>query len=277
MTITGCLSKMQVSLTHPITYTLPIGAEGVSLNPLLGKQIRLQFSGAIYCCACQKKIKKSYQQGYCFPCTQKLAACDFCILKPELCHYHLGTCREPDWGLAHCMQPHVVYFANTSGLKVGITRARQLPIRWIDQGASSAVPLYTVQSRRIAGLLEVAYAKCFQDKTNWRTMLKGLVPHVELKKEAQAARHYFNNEMNTLLATFGKEAVIPLPEAEVVQLIYPVLAYPEKVHALSFEKKSLIEGKLMGIKGQYLLFDSGVLNIRKHTGYEIQFDILNPV
>ena len=37
---------------------------------------------------------------------------------------------------------------------------------------------------------------------------------------------------------------------------------------------NVIEGRLWGIKGQYLIFDDGsVLNIRKHNGYNITLEI----
>jgi len=60
---------------------------------------------------------------------------------------------------------------------------------------------------------------------------------------------------------------------EIIELNYPVVEYPEKVKSLSFDKTNIIEGKLMGIKGQYLLFENGeVLNIRKHTSYHVKFN-----
>jgi hypothetical protein len=38
----------------------------------------------------------------------------------------------------------------------------------------------------------------------------------------------------------------------------------------NFDKQPLVEGVLQGVKGQYLILDSGVINLRKFTGYEIQ-------
>jgi len=58
---------------------------------------------------------------------------------------------------------------------------------------------------------------------------------------------------------------------EVTLLNYPVLEYPEKVKSLSFDKSPIVRGKLVGIKGQYLLFECGeVINIRRHTGYYVE-------
>ncbi len=261
MSIVGIISKMAAAPTSPVTYALPIGNAQIPLNLYLGKVLRLRFTYNIYCIACQQKIKKSYQNGYCFPCTQKLAQCDFCILKPERCHYHLGTCREPAWGDAHCMIPHWVYLANASGLKVGITRKTQVPTRWIDQGATAAMGLFEVPTRLMSGLVEVILAKTFSDKTNWRKMLQGKAESIDLFTVGERIKPQ-------ILSQFDSVQLIENPQ--ICQFDYPVIAYPQKVAALSFDKTPLIEGTLLGIKGQYLIFENGVLNIRKFTGYEIE-------
>ncbi len=123
MQISGLIEKMNTSLDMGIAqYRLPIGEKMLNMNDLIGERISLNFDGKIYCSNCGKKTNKSYSQGYCFPCCQKLARCDMCIMKPEQCHHHMGTCREPEWGTRNCFTPHVVYLANSSGAKVGITR-----------------------------------------------------------------------------------------------------------------------------------------------------------
>ena len=164
---------MRTELVDPVHYQLPVGEVLIDLNPLLGQEISLVYSGKIFCIECARKTNKSFNQGYCFPCLRRLAACDTCIVRPELCHYHEGTCREPQWGEAHCMQPHVVYLANSSGLKVGITRKTQVPTRWIDQGAIQALPIVEVDTRLQSGLIETALKSTVNDKTDWRRMLKG--------------------------------------------------------------------------------------------------------
>ena len=137
MAIQGNLLKMTSQLQQDtVLYSLPIGSEQVPLNPYIGKTIRLEYSGQINCIACGRKTKKSFNQGYCFPCMRSLAECDMCIVRPEQCHFDQGTCRDEQWALRHCMQEHIVYLANSSGLKVGITRHTQIPTRWIDQGAT---------------------------------------------------------------------------------------------------------------------------------------------
>ena len=121
----------------PVSYYLSLAEEQIPLNQFIGKKIQLNYLGKIYCIQCGRETKKSFQQGFCFPCYRRLLECNLCIIHPEKCGYYQGTCQPGDWAHAHCIQPHVVYLANTSGLKVGITRETQVPTRWIDQGATT--------------------------------------------------------------------------------------------------------------------------------------------
>ncbi len=267
----GDLRKMHAEAAQQIRYSLPIGEMLVSLSPFMGRHISLQFHGEINCIACGRCVKKSFNQGYCFPCSQKLAACDICIVRPERCHYDKGTCREPEWGQSHCMQPHVVYLANSSGIKVGITRHSQVPTRWIDQGATQALPLYHVTSRYLAGLLEVALKEHVADKTDWRRMLKGAATPVSLKERRDALWQLCSAQETALDERFGRGSITRLNDAELTEFNYPVLKYPEKVKALNLDKTPGVSGLLQGIKGQYLILDTGVLNVRKYTGYNVTF------
>lgn len=266
----GCLEKMIGTLGQTVTYELPVGGTTLPLQPLLGKPIRIFYSGLIHCKACGRKANKSYSQGHCYPCSQRLASCDLCIMKPETCHYDLGTCREPGWGQSHCMQPHYVYLANTSGLKVGITRHTQIPTRWIDQGATEALPIFKVATRYQSGLIEEACKAHVADRTDWRKMLKGAGKSLELYTLRDELLQKCNDHFNALKVRFGERNLQALPDAEVTHLHYPVEVYPQKVTSLSLDKTPLIEGTLLGVKGQYLIFDIGVLNIRKFTGYEVE-------
>ncbi|MBQ4838384.1 DUF2797 domain-containing protein [Pseudoalteromonas luteoviolacea] len=266
----GTLSKLKATLTNPIQYQLPIGDQLINLNDYFGQKVTLTFTGNIYCCSCGKKTKKSYSQGHCFVCMKKLASCDMCIMKPETCHYDQGTCREPEWGEANCMIPHYVYLANTSGLKVGITRHTQIPTRWIDQGATQALPIFKVQTRLQSGLVEVALANFIADKTNWRNMLKGINPELDLKQSAQELIPQIQEKLDELAQLFGATAIERLDE-EVVDLAFPVEDYPTKISSFNFDKDPSVTGILKGIKGQYLIFDNGVINIRKFTSYEVSF------
>lgn len=265
----GNLKKMQATLRDGVAeYSLPLGDELLPLNPLIGEKLRLEYSGNIHCDACGRATKKSYAQGHCFPCMKKLARCDMCIMKPETCHYAEGTCREPEWGDTHCMIPHYVYLANTSGIKVGITRHSQIPTRWIDQGATQALPIFRVMTRQLSGLVEIALAELIADKTNWRAMLKGDHPDIDLKSRAEALLPDIETRLQALKAEFGDGAIERLNE-EVVDIRYPVAEHPQKIVSHNFDKNPAVEGTLLGIKGQYLMFDSGLINIRKFTGYEV--------
>lgn len=245
----------------PVSYCLTFDGAKIELNTLIGKDLRLSFTGKIFCSNCNKQVKKSYAEGFCYPCTLKLAACDLCILKPELCHYDQGTCREPSWGEEHCLKPHYVYLANSSGLKVGITRKTNVPFRWMDQGASEALPILEVKNRLLSGKIEVIFKKHIADKTDWRKMLKGEPEPINLVE--------WRDKLLAELSEDLKSFDFTLLEGPVVRLNYPVSRYPEKVSSINLDKVSQVTGKLMGIKGQYLIFDTGVLNVRSHSGYEI--------
>jgi hypothetical protein len=263
------------SSSYQVRYALKLNQERIDLLPLLGSLISLEFTGNIRCSGCGKAIKKIFHSGVCFVCSQKLARCDLCIVRPERCHFHLGTCREPEWGNQHCMQTHCVYLANSSGIKVGITRLKNIPTRWMDQGAVQALPIFYVSSRRMAGLIEVAIAKHIPDKTNWRMMLKNEVSECDLNSYRDQLFPLIQDELAEISAmgigTFEflndtSENTRP----KNYRFEYPALEYPTKINSLSFDKTPLIQGKLMGIKGQYLILDSGVLNLGKFEGYEIE-------
>ena len=268
----GTLRKMRTELVDPVHYQLPVGEVLIDLNSLLGQEISLVYSGRIFCIECGRKTNKSFNQGYCFPCLRRLAACDTCIVRPELCHYHEGTCREPQWGETNCMQPHVVYLANSSGLKVGITRKTQVPTRWIDQGAIQALPIVEVDTRLQSGLIETALKGTVNDKTDWRRMLKGLQTKIDLMAEWEELRGSSDDILAEFRSRFGPHAIRLSEHEEPTQISYPVLRYPEKIKAHNFDKEKAVNGMLEGIKGQYLILDQGVLNIRKFAGYEVSFN-----
>lgn len=271
-TISGQLTKMAVSLTadNQAQYTMRLDEQQVAMNPLLGQTIHLRFLGEINCLNCNRKTKKSYSGGFCFPCSQRLAQCDICFVKPELCHFEQGTCREPDWGEAVCMQDHIVYLANSSGLKVGITRINQIPTRWIDQGATQALPIFRVQSRYQSGLVEVLFKNHVSDRTDWRKMLKGEAAPLDLAAERDRLQAECTSQVTELKQQFGDDAIKLLPAENVQEIRYPVAQYPAKIASLNFDKTPEISGQLQGIKGQYLIFDKGVINIRKFSAYQVE-------
>ena len=195
-------------------------------------------------------------------------------MSPEKCHFHLGTCREPEWGERNCMVEHVVYLANSSGLKVGITRGTQVPTRWIDQGAVDAIPMLRVSTRYLAGLAEVACKQHVADRTNWRAMLKGDVPELDLVAERERILGLIGDDLARLRAEHGENSLRAVEESPQA-LSYPVDVWPAKVKTHNLDKTPDVEGTLEGIKGQYLILDTGVINIRKFTGYEVRFRVLD--
>lgn len=265
----GTLRKMSSQLYSPVEYQLRLGDTEVPMSPLLEKKISLRFSGQINCVKCARKTSKAFNQGYCYPCFQKLAECDSCIIHPERCHFDQGTCREPVWGERFCMQDHIVYLANSSGLKVGITRATQVPTRWIDQGATQALAIIRVRSRLQSGTVEVMFKQHVADKTNWRDMLKGEATTLDMHAKAAQLISECESDLKELEDKFGFFAISVLNGVDAVNIEYPVVTYPEKVTSLNFEKTPIVEGTLLGIKGQYLILDTGVINMRRFSGYEV--------
>ena len=254
-----------------VQYSLPLDDQLVPLNRLLESRLRVEFAGAIHCTHCGRASKKSFNQGFCYPCFKKLASCDVCIMNPEKCHYDQGSCREPEWGEQFCMTDHIVYLANSSGVKVGITRATQIPTRWVDQGAIQALPIMRVATRYQSGLVEDILRQHVADRTNWRAMLKGNVEPVDLVSVRDGLFQQCAKELDDLSTRFGIQAIRRLDDTETIEIEYPVIEFPSKVSSFNFDKNPLVEGTLLGIKGQYLIFDTGVINIRKYTAYWVDF------
>lgn len=275
----GHLTKMQVRPddnwnqqgSTQANYFLKLGDQVIALNELLGENLNFRFSGEIQCCACGKTTNKSFSQGYCYRCFTTLAECDSCIMSPEKCHFHLDTCRDESWAGSHCMQDHVVYLANSSGLKVGITRASQVPTRWFDQGASQAIPFIRVSTRYQSGLVEDVIRQWVTDRTNWQAMLKDQVDELDMEAEREQMFAKAEEVISALEQRFGTFAIQRETESKATRIHYPVNNYPSKVSSLSFDKTAEISGQLQGIKGQYLILDTGVVNIRRFTGYQVEF------
>ena len=269
MKFQGNLHKMHAEAGSPVNYSLELGGRRLSLNDWLGKQVRIEYLQQIECIHCGRPTSKSFNQGYCYPCFTSLAQCDLCIMSPEKCHFHLGTCREPEWAEQHCMRPHIVYLANTSGIKVGITRESQLPTRWIDQGAVQAIPILRVSRRYHAGLIEAAFRQHVNDRTNWRNMLKNEVDEIDLYA---AFEELWPQVASTLDDDLLADAEAIAESGGTLEFDYPALHYPQKIASFNLDKNPLAAGKLDAIKGQYLLLDSGVINIRKYGGYLVSME-----
>lgn len=286
MELQGICHKMHAGLkdlsvtdqqTHKanVEYKFVLDRSEINLPFSLGQEIEIEWTGKIYCVSCGNKTPKSYAQGHCFKCFKTKASCDLCIMKPETCHYHLGTCRQDEFAHEVCFQPHIVYLANSSALKVGITRIGQMPTRWLDQGATQALPILKVGSRRLSGQLEVLFGTQVADKTDWRKLLKGEAEPLNLVEVREQLLKEFAPKIQAIRNEFSEnlefnETVELLESEPAHEFIYPVAHYPEKIKSHNLDKTPVIRGVLQGIKGQYLILDTGVINIRKYSGYELK-------
>jgi hypothetical protein len=264
MQFEGNILKMRAEYASPVNYFLPVSGSEIYLNNLLGKEISLNFTGQINCISCGKQTKTSFGQGFCYNCLQTAPEASESVMRPELSKSHFGIARDLEWAEKHDLIDHYVYLAVSADVKVGVTRYHQVPTRWIDQGASSAIKIANVPNRHIAGVIEVFLKKFFTDKTDWRAMLKNEISeNISLMDQKQKVYQLLPAELRKYFE----------PDDHITQIEYPVLEYPQKLNSLSFDKQPLISGILKGIKGQYLIFDEGnVLNIRKHNGYWLEIN-----
>jgi len=258
------LRKMLVGLDGQVSYALPLHDGPLELAPYIGHTFTLRATGVLSCVGCGRRVKKLFAQGFCYPCLTSAPEAAECIVRPELCRAHLGEGRDPEWERLHHHTEHVVYLSFTGAVKVGVTRSTQVPVRWIDQGAVAALVIARVPYRQLAGLIEVDLKRIMADRTNWRAMLKQVLPdHEALITAREQARLALRQDLLQYL----------LPNEVPLDLLYPVLAYPPKVTSVSLEKEPVLTGRLMGAKGQYLLFEDGrVFNVRNHSGHHVTVD-----
>lgn len=264
MNFEGVLLKMYTELDYPIQYFLQLGEDRIHMNDVLDAQISMDFIH-YQCLSCGKK-KKIFRQGYCYDCFYKQPEVGDWIIRPELSRAHLGIeDRNLDYEKEVQLKPHIVYLALSSNVKVGVTRKTQVQTRWIDQGASKALEIVETPNRYLAGITEVALKDYLADKTNWRKMLKNEVQDEDLKAVKDAIIEYIPEEARPYITG---------PDAEVLELEYPVLQYPNKLKSLNLSKTPDYTGKLKGIKGQYLIFeDQTVFNVRNNEGHYISMEI----
>lgn len=260
----GVLTKMQTQFGIPIQYYLVFENSFLNLNQLLNKEIEINFRG-YQCLNCGKK-KKIFRQGFCYDCFYSSPAVGDWIMKPELSTAHLGIAdRNLEYEIKVQLQPHIVYLALSSEVKVGVTRNTQIPTRWIDQGAEKAIALVEVPNRYLAGITEVQLKNHFADKTNWRKMLTNDIANIDLMEEKLKIQSFLPSEV---------QEFFHLEKNDLYEMNYPVLEYPKKITSLSLEKQPNFSGKLTGIKGQYLIFEDGtVFNIRSSEGYVVAINL----
>lgn len=263
MSYKGVLHKMQTEIGNPIQYYLVFDDGFLNVNQLLDRELSIKFIG-YQCLNCGKK-KKIFRQGNCYDCFYSNPAVGDWIMKPELSTAHLGIeDRNLDYEKQVQLQPHVVYLALSSEVKVGVTRKTQVPTRWIDQGAEQALSIVEVPNRFLAGIAEVALKNHFADKTNWRKMLTNDIAHTDLYDTKKKLQQWLPDDV---------QPYFDMQNAIIQEMHYPVLEYPKKINSLSLEKQPQFAGKLVGIKGQYLIFEDGtVFNVRSSEGFVVQID-----
>lgn len=263
MTYEGVLTKMQTEIGNPIQYYLVFENSFLNVNQLIGKETEIVFQG-YQCLNCGKK-KKIFRQGFCYDCFMSSPVVGDWVMRPELSTAHLEIeDRDLLYEKKVQLQPHVVYLALSSEVKVGVTRKTQVPTRWIDQGAIQAVPIIEVPNRYLAGITEVTLKNHFADKTAWQKMLKNEVLPVDLLEERKKTYQWLPNEVKQYFVNDQKP----------IDLHYPVLHYPKKISSLNLDKKPIFTGKVSGIKGQYLLFEDGtVFNVRSNEGYIVKISL----
>ncbi len=257
---------MKTEADSPVKYHLPIGEDLIHMNPLVGKRIRIKFQDKINCINCSDSTQKSFHQGYCYSCYISVPQTDEGILKPEMDKSHLGISRDMEWAKENALIDHIVYLSLTGDIKVGVTRHTQVPYRWIDQGAIQAIVVARTPYRQLAGQIEVELKKHVSDKTNWSKMLSANNTSIDLKDKKRQVVNLFPEELKQYISLDNR----------IHYLVYP-FNNPgiEKFTNISLDKTPEITGKLIGIKAQYLIFENGdVINIRKHNGYQIEFEVL---
>ncbi|MBL4605831.1 MAG: DUF2797 domain-containing protein [Flavobacteriaceae bacterium] len=259
----GVLKKMPTENNDEIQYYLDMGTDFISMNQLLNKELAISFV-KYECLNCHLE-RPIYRQGFCKTCFFETPSAGDWIMRPELSTAHLGKeDRDLAYEKASQLQPHIVYLANSSNVKVGVTRKQQVPTRWIDQGAHEAIEIVEVPNRYLAGITEVALKEHVGDKTNWRKMLKNDIEDVNLQEWQQKLRRYIPEEAQEYFIENNKET----------ELNFPVHQYPEKPKSLNIVKEQNYTGKLVGIKGQYLIFeDQTVFNVRANEGLVVAITI----
>lgn len=263
MQFEGVLKKMQTEIGNPIQYYLVFENDFLNVNQVLDKELEINFIK--YQCLNCNLDKPIYRQGFCRNCFFEIPSAGDWIMRPELSTAHLDKeDRDLEYEKKVQLQPHIVYLANSSNIKVGVTRKSQVPTRWIDQGAHEAIEIVEVPNRYLAGITEVALKDHIGDKTNWRKMLTNNVDDEDLVAYRNKLRQYIPEEAAPYFIESNKES----------HMEFPVLRYPEKVKSLNLEKTPHFKGVLKGIKGQYLIFeDNTVFNVRGSEGYYISLGI----
>ncbi|MDT0675616.1 DUF2797 domain-containing protein [Autumnicola musiva] len=259
----GVLTKMKTELTDTVQYYLIFESDFINMNQLLNKKISINFL-KFQCLNCGRQ-KKVFRTGFCYDCWSSIPQAGDWIMRPELSKAHLGQeDRDLEFEKNSQLRPHVVYLANSSNVKVGVTRASQSLTRWIDQGAHEAIEIVEVPNRYLAGITEVALKDHVSDKTNWRKMLTNELLDLNLAEERDKLKDFIPEEAKPYFLANNRET----------EITFPVLEFPKKIKTLPLKKNPFYEGVLKGIKGQYLIFEDGTaFNVRAHEGYVVELKV----
>jgi len=260
----GVLTKMRTEITDVVQYYLIWDNDFINFNQLIDKKLSLNFL-RYQCLHCELE-KKIYRQGFCYDCFSSIPQAGDWVINPEKSKAHLDEeDRDLEYEKKAQLQPHIVYLANSSDIKVGVTRRNQLPTRWIDQGAHEAIEIVEVPNRYLAGITEVALKNHVSDKTNWRKMLTNDILDLNLEEEREKLKEFIPEEAREYYIANNKETEIK----------FPVKQFPEKVKSLNLVKNPFYEGVLKGIKGQYLMFEDGtVFNVRGNEGLVVELKVM---
>lgn len=259
----GVLKKMQTEFVRPIQYYLIFKDDFLNINQLLNKKVSISFEG--YQCLNCSKAKKVYRQGFCYDCFFEIPQAADWIIRPELSKAHLDIeDRDLEYEKSVQLKPHIVYLANSSSVKVGVTRKTQVPTRWIDQGAHEAIEIVEVPNRYLAGITEIALKEFVSDKTNWRKMITNTITDENLLEWRNQLKQHIPKEAKQYFIENNTET----------HMEFPVLQYPTKPKSLNLIKTPHYEGVLKGIKGQYLIFeDNTIFNIRSNEGLVVRIKV----
>ena len=259
----GVLKKMTTENLDTVQYYLDMKTDFLNMNQLINKKITLSFV-QYECLNCHLE-KEVYRQGFCKKCFFETPNAGDWIMRPELSKAHLEIeDRDLAYEKSVQLKPHIVYLANSSNVKVGVTRKTQVPTRWIDQGAHEAIEVVEVPNRYLAGITEVALKAYVADKTNWRKMLKNDIEDESLLAWKKKLRAFIPKEAQAYIIENNKETLIN----------FPVEKYPLKPKSLNIVKSQNYTGVLVGVKGQYLIFeDETVFNVRANEGLVVKIEI----
>ena len=259
----GVLRKMKTEWQDPVAYYLLLPGDFIHMNLLLDRSLTIRLI-KYQCLGCGEDLP-IFRQGYCRNCFFELPQVGEWVVHPERSRAHLGEeDRDLEYESRMQLQPHVVYLANSSSVKVGVTRKSQVPTRWIDQGAHEAIEIVETPNRYLAGITEVALKQHVSDKTHWRKMLTNQLKDEDLFAWRERLRPHIPEEAIPYFIDSTRET----------EIRYPVLQDPGKIQSLNLDKNPVFSGVLKGIKGQYLIFGDGtVFNVRGNEGYYVGLNL----